>query len=807
MQQKQGNESSWSLRTQLNYQERVTDFSSLPENERIVFESTNSSTMLRFAAIAKTKNGRLVAVGAAATGSTAIVSTSMCFFSSKTLLEQQQQEANKSRSLHETRSAQSSKPLPLPTREEQIARLSSGEAFDVLVIGGGATGSGAALDAQMRGLHTALIERADFSSETSSRSTKLIWAGIRYIATAIAQLLRFKSLSHPIESMKDFAGEFKMVLGAHRERRLLIENNPHLTNWVPIAVPMKTWVAWPPPFGHPLFSIAPLVFPGVMKFYDSLSGFTCPPSHIMGRKRARRKFPQLDEDFKYVQIFYEGQHNDARTATCIALTAAEEGAAVANYTEMVGIIREQDGKDKGRAIGIKCRDNLTGNEFDVFAKAIIFAGGPFTDGMRKLEDPQALPAVSGASGTHIVLPGYYCAQGIGLLDINTSDGRFLFFLPWQGSTLVGTTDRKGDPVSSPRPPEDEIQWLLNEAEKYLANDLKVRRADVLSAWQGFRPLASDPNAPPGAPVSRDHVISTNPDTGITFITGGKWTTYREMAEDVVDRVVQQNNLTDKAGPCTTDKRPLRGGVGYTKTVPIRLVQEYGVSEETAKHLANTYGMNAFDVCEMTKPSGKRWPRFGHLLVEGYPYLECEIEYQCKYEMAYTLTDMLTLRTRLAYLNSDAALEVAPKVCDIMAKSLGWSRAEQKRQLQDAMEAIAEFGGPIPRKEGTELSAATITDIRALFQVFDIDRNGYVDFAEMKMIAKELGSPFKDDKEALRTFKHMDVSNNGRVDEEEFVRWWHEHGRDDKLRKKLGEQFKFSVDKLGKGSKSRGVMFG
>ena len=350
-------------------------------------------------------------------------------------------------------------PIPLPSRQQQIERLVAAgkrgqrhqhqqqqqqhEPFDVLVVGGGATGSGIALDAQLRGLSTALVEKGDFSCETSARSTKLIWAGIRYIATAVAQLLRWSNLTQPVEAVQDFWGEFKMVLGAHKERRLLLENNPHLTNWVPIAIPMKTWIQNPPPFGHPLFCLAPMVFPVVMKFYDSLSGFTCPPSHIMGRTRARRKFPQLDEDVKYMQVFYEGQHNDARTATCIALTAAEEGACTTNYTEMIGILREHQDDDNnnntgnqnmGKAIGIQCRDNLTGNEFPVYAKSIIFAGGPFTDRLRKVEDPESKPAVAAAAGTHIILPGYYCADGIGMLDINTSDGRFLFFLPWEGST-------------------------------------------------------------------------------------------------------------------------------------------------------------------------------------------------------------------------------------------------------------------------------------------------------------------------------------------------------------------------------------
>lgn len=342
-----------------------------------------------------------------------------------------------------------------------------------------------------------------------------------------------------------------------------------------------------------------------------MSGFTCPPSHIMGKNRAARKFPQLDQDAKYFSIFYEGQHNDARTNTCIALTAAEEGATIANYVEMIDLLKDENGK----ATGIECRDNLTGKTFKVHAKAVVFAGGPFTDSLRTMEDKDAAPAVNAAAGTHIVLPNYFCPAGIGMLDINTSDGRFLFFLPWEGHTLIGTTDRKGPAESSYAPPEQEIKYLLDEVQKYLAGDIKVRRSDVLSAWQGYRPLASDPNALPGAPVSRDHIISVNPKTGVTFITGGKWTTYREMAEDVINRVVDLHKLNPPR-KSSTATRPLRGGVGYRRNLPITLVQDYGVSEASAKHLARTYGMNALDVVKTAPPTLKRWPRFGNVLIEG-----------------------------------------------------------------------------------------------------------------------------------------------------------------------------------------------
>jgi FAD dependent oxidoreductase len=210
------------------------------------------------------------------------------------------------------------------SRQEQIEALKT-KHFDVLVVGAGATGGGAALDATTRGLSTALIERGDFGNETSSRSTKLIWAGIRYIATAVSSLLRFKNIAHPIQALSDFFSEFSMVQSAHHERRLLIDNNPHLTKWVPIAVPIKEWISWPAPFGHPVFASAPLTLPAVFKFYDSMSGFTCPPSHIMRVSRAQRKFPQLDETVKYFQVrsddvHYKAVHSIPKTHTHLSFS-------------------------------------------------------------------------------------------------------------------------------------------------------------------------------------------------------------------------------------------------------------------------------------------------------------------------------------------------------------------------------------------------------------------------------------------------------------------------------------------------------
>ena len=315
--------------------------------------------------------------------------------------------------------------------------------------------------------------------------------------------------------------------------------------------------------------------------------------------------------------------------------------------------------------------------------------------------------------------------------------------------------------SSHGPPEAEIQWLLNECKKYLSHaghggdGLTIRRTDVLSAWQGFRPLASDPNAPPGAPVSRDHIISQNPETGIVFITGGKWTTYREMAQDVIDRVVKSHGLSDKAGPCVTEKIQLRGGVGYSRNLPVQLVQHFGVTSEVAEHLARTYGTHAEEVLR----AAQNKTRGGKQLLAGYPYLEEEIAYACQHEMATSLIDMLTLRTRLAYLDSNAAAEIAPKVANLMGNALGWSKKHKNEELKGALEVIGSFGGPVPKTQKEE-SFQTIEDV---FHSFDVNKSGYIDYDELKLCMKHFGAPFKSEEDALSAFNSIDKNSDGKID--------------------------------------------
>ncbi|XP_016127066.1 glycerol-3-phosphate dehydrogenase, mitochondrial-like [Sinocyclocheilus grahami] len=395
----------------------------------------------------------------------------------------------------------------LPTREEQLSTLRNTEEFDVLVVGGGATGSGCALDAVTRNLKTALVERSDFSSGTSSRSTKLIHGGVRYLQKAIMKL--------------DYE-QYMMVKEALHERANLLNIAPHLSAPLPIMLPV-----------------------------------------------------------------YKGQHNDARMNLAITLTAARHGAAIANYTEVVHLLKKPDPKTgQEKVCGAHCRDIITGQEFDIRAKCVINATGPFTDSLRKMDSQKTANICQPSAGVHIVIPGYYSPDNMGLLDPATSDGRVIFFLPWEKMTIAGTTDTPTEVTAHPIPVEDDINFILSEVRNYLSPDVEVRRGDVLAAWSGIRPLVTDPNSKNTQSICRNHIINIS-DSGLVTIAGGKWTTYRSMAEETLDAAIKAHKLS--AGPSRTVGLMLDGGKDWTPTLYIRLVQDYGLENEVAQHLAATYG--------------------------------------------------------------------------------------------------------------------------------------------------------------------------------------------------------------------------
>jgi len=680
------------------------------------------------------------------------------------------------------------------TRADQINALKSGEPFDVIIVGAGCTGSGAALDAVTRGLKTACIERGDFANETSSRSSKLIWGGFKYLQVAFAELLNRKTIFDPIGGFKKFWGEFEMVYECCQERSWLAGQQPHLVRYVPQAVPFKALVQWPPYFDHPFYSILPILALPAFIFYDALASFCAPSSYAMGPKKTKEVFPQL-QDVLYSAVYCEAMHNDARTGTSIALTAAHKGATIANYVEMVGLV--YGGPEGKTATGIKCKDNLTGDEFVVRANAIILATGPFLDSIRRMEDPNAEKAVAAAAGCHIVLPGYFTPVGMGFCELRNSRGATMYFLPWLGHTIVGSTDKKCDAVSSPGVQEDEIQYLVNEAAMCLSSDIRLRRSDVLSAWQGWRPLYRDPKAPPGAPVSRHHAIGFDESSGVAFICGGKWSTYRAMAEELIDKVIKHHgDLFKHATPCITKEIKLMGGEGYHELLHVQLVQKYQISDEIAQHLVHTYGACAFAVCELMKPLARTSSKMGALsdghhhfgaqIVPNYPYIEAEIEYACKHEMAVSVKDMLTIRMRLAFLNSEAAKQAIPRVAELMAGHLKWSKSETAKQIKTAQEYVGAFGGPIADKRGAQLKSATFTDLHELFLSIDLDKSGYIDELELSKAAERLGFPFTSKAELKAKFIEIDTDGNGRISEAEFIEWW--NGRNaEPSRKRLHAQ--------------------
>ncbi|OCT63487.1 uncharacterized protein LOC495948 isoform X2 [Xenopus laevis] len=632
----------------------------------------------------------------------------------------------------------------LPSREAQLLTLQKTKEFDVLVIGGGATGCGCALDAVSRGLKTAIVERDDFSSGTSSRSTKLIHGGVRYLQKAIMNL--------DIE-------QYKLVKEALYERANLLEIAPHLSAPLPIMLPVYKW--WQLPY----------YWIGI-KAYDLVAGSQClRSSYILSKSKALELFPMLQKD-KLVGaiVYYDGQHNDARMNLAIALTAARYGAATANYTEVVRLLRRTDPESgKERVCGARCRDVLTGQEFDVRAKCVINATGPFTDSVRKMDNQEVKNICQPSAGVHIVMPGYYSPDNMGLLDPATSDGRVIFFLPWEKMTIAGTTDTPTEVTHHPIPTEEDINFILTEVRNYLSSDVEVRRGDVLAAWSGIRPLVTNPNSKDTQSISRNHVVDVG-ESGLVTIAGGKWTTYRSMAEDTLDAAIIAHNL--KADPCRTVGLFLEGGRDWSPTLYIRLVQDYGLESEVAQHLAATYGDQAFEVAKLAKVTGKRWPIVGKRLVSEFPYIEAEVKYALR-EYACTAVDVISRRTRLAFLNVQAAEEALPRIVDIMAKELNWKEQKKKEELETAKKFLYYEMGYKSRSEQLtdrseiNLSPSDVDRYTKRFHKFDKDKKGFITILDVQRVLENIHVQM-DANNLHEILNEVDLNKNGQVELNEFL---------------------------------------
>ncbi len=515
-------------------------------------------------------------------------------------------------------------------REELWEKLQQGP-FDILVIGGGATGAGIALDAVSRGLKVALIEGDDFASGTSSRSTKLIHGGVRYLEQAVKKFDR---------------GQLNLVRDALHERATLLKLAPHLTHPLPLVTPLYHWME------VPYYRVG-------LKHYDWLAGKRkLFPSRFLSAKEALRNFPMLKaKGLKGGVLYYDGQFNDARMNVSLALTAVDLGAAVLNHVRATALLKEG-----GRISGAIVRNTITGEQLEIPARVVVNATGPFVDSIRKMDDPRSEALLRASSGIHIVLDKRFSPPATGLLIPKTEDGRVLFLLPWLGHTLVGTTDNPAPIEPHPKPSEEDIQYILRHLEHYF--DIPVQRSDVLAAWSGLRPLVSDPKAADTARLSRDHIIHVSP-SGLMTVTGGKWTTYRKMALDAVDHALRLGELQAK-GPSRTEEIPLRGGKEFSSEILSRLQREFGLPEDVARHLAHSYGTRALEVAVGSRRG------LGARLAPELPFLEAEIPYGVNQELAYSVTDMLSRRLRLAFLNHEAARQAMPRVLELHAGLLGWS---------------------------------------------------------------------------------------------------------------------------------------
>ncbi|KAL8719622.1 MAG: hypothetical protein Q9225_003396 [Loekoesia sp. 1 TL-2023] len=569
---------------------------------------------------------------------------------------------------------------------ERQEKQEDAEPYDLLVVGGGATGTGIALDAATRGLKVALVEREDFASGTSSKSTKLVHGGVRYLEKAVWDL--------------DY-NQYKLVKEALRERKYFLDTAPHLSNWLPIMIPVQNW--WQAPY-----------FWAGTKFYDFLAGSEgIESSYFLTKSRALDAFPMLKKENLFgALVYYDGAHNDSRMNVSIAMTAALYGATVVNHIEVTSLEKDANGK----LIGAKVKDRVQekngqeAQEFSIRTKGVINATGPFTDAIRKMDEPQTSEIVAPSSGVHVILPGYYSPSKMGLIDPKTSDGRVIFFLPWQGNTIAGTTDAPTAISQNPIAGEEEINWILSEIRGYLAPDLNVRRGDVLAAWSGIRPLVKDPHSKNTESLVRNHLITVS-DSGLLTCAGGKWTTYRQMAEEAVDEAIKRyalktspllqaprisgSEMIDDAAPldgtCQTHQVRLIGAHGFSNTLFINLIQHFGLESIVAKHLTESYGDRAWTVAALSAPTEQRYPVRGLKISALYPFIDGEIRYAVRHEYAQTAVDVLARRTRLAFLNAQAALEALPTVIDLMSEELHWDWKRQEKEWKDTVQFLASMG--------------------------------------------------------------------------------------------------------------------
>ena len=503
-----------------------------------------------------------------------------------------------------------------------IARLEERrEPWDILVIGGGATGMGIAVDAASRGYAVLLLEQHDFGKGTSSRSTKLVHGGVRYLEQ----------------------GNVALVMEALKERGLLRQNAPHLVSNLAFVVPNYDW--WEAPF----YGLG-------LKVYNALAGkYGFGPSEILSREETLARLPTIrTEGLRGGVVYYDGQFDDARLLVNLAQTAAEQGATVLNYLKVTALTKGADGFVDGVVADDQARDQ----KWEIGARVVINATGPFSDAVRHMAEPDAPRLISPSQGIHLVFDQSFLPTDAAIMVPHTSDGRVMFAIPWHGHTLVGTTDTPIDtPALEPKPLEHEIAFILETAGQYLHK--APSRADVLSVFVGIRPLVKSGDSKLTAALSRDHTIHIDA-SGLITTTGGKWTTYRNMAEHTVDQAADLARLPERA--CVT-----------------RTLNIHGFHPTPARFGAlSFYGSDAAAIEDLVRAT----PALGVRLHDALPYVAAEVVWAVREEMARRVEDVLARRTRALFLNARAAEAMAPEVARLMGDELSWSDAEREAEVRE-----------------------------------------------------------------------------------------------------------------------------
>jgi len=505
-------------------------------------------------------------------------------------------------------------------RDTMIAALQSGELWDIIIIGGGATGLGTAVDAASRGYRTLLLEQHDFAKGTSSRSTKLVHGGVRYLQQ----------------------GNLTLVIDALKERGLLLENAPHLVRDLPFIVPNYEW--WEAPF----YGIG-------LRVYDMLAGkLGFGHSRNLSLEETVERIPLIEtESLRGGVVYHDGQFDDARLAVNLAQTAAEHGATLLNYMPVTALLKDGD-----MVQGVEARDEETGTVYTLTAKVVINATGVFTDSVRHMDEPQAEPMVQPSQGIHMVLDRSFLGGDTAIMVPHTDDGRVLFAIPWHHCTVVGTTDTPVDsPSLEPRALPEEIDFIMTHAARYLTKD--PTPDDVLSVFAGLRPLVKSGHGGSTSALSRDHTIHVSR-AGLVTVTGGKWTTYRKMAEDTIEQAMAIGALEDRS--CVTKALHIHG---------------YHEDSDAWGDLS-TYGADAPSLKKVAAEKAE----YGELLHPDLPPLKGEVVWAVRNEMARTVEDVLSRRTRCLLFNARASIEAAPATAALMMAELGKDEAWAAQQVAD-----------------------------------------------------------------------------------------------------------------------------